>query len=71
VRRPARHVSPSAPSLRIATFALENFDETAPGEHLSLDDRIALMKAQIMRLRADIACFQEVHGQECPQAENR
>jgi hypothetical protein len=32
----------------------------------SLDERIALMKPQITRLRADIACFQEVHGQERP-----
>jgi endonuclease/exonuclease/phosphatase family metal-dependent hydrolase len=31
-----------------------------------LDERIALMRPQIVRLRADIACFQEVHGQERP-----
>jgi endonuclease/exonuclease/phosphatase family metal-dependent hydrolase len=31
-----------------------------------LDERIALMGPQIVRLRADIACFQEVHGQERP-----
>lgn len=53
--------------IRIATFNLENFDEAAPGvPPPSLDERIALMKPQITRLRADIACFQEVHGQECP-----
>jgi len=50
--------------LRIATFNLENFDETAAGVRPTLTERIALMKPQIMRLRADIACFQEVHGQE-------
>jgi endonuclease/exonuclease/phosphatase family metal-dependent hydrolase len=32
----------------------------------SLADRIALMRPQIIRLRADIACFQEVNGQERP-----
>ena len=50
--------------LRIATFNLENFDETAPGERPSLDERIGLMRPQIERLRADIVCFQEVNGQE-------
>ncbi|MER7000543.1 endonuclease/exonuclease/phosphatase family protein [Streptomyces sp. NPDC000410] len=52
--------------IRIATFNLENFDETLPTAHPSLADRITLMKPQITRLRADIACFQEVHGQERP-----
>ncbi|GAA5152660.1 endonuclease/exonuclease/phosphatase family protein [Amycolatopsis dongchuanensis] len=49
---------------RIATFNLENFDETAPDAHPSLDERITLMRPQIERLRADIVCFQEVNGQE-------
>lgn len=52
--------------VRIATFNLENFDETAVGERPSLAERIALMRPQISRLRADIACFQEVNGQERP-----
>jgi len=51
-------------SLRIATFNLENFDETDPGERPSLEERIALMRPQIQRLRADVVCFQEVNGQE-------
>ncbi|SFI97426.1 endonuclease/exonuclease/phosphatase family protein [Amycolatopsis sacchari] len=51
-------------TLRIATFNLENFDETAPDAHPSLDERITLMRPQIERLRADIVCFQEVNGQE-------
>ena len=51
---------------RVATFNLENFDETAPGERPSLAERVALMRPQIVRLRADVACFQEVHGQERP-----
>ena len=53
-------------AVRVATFNLENFDETAAGERPSLDERIALMRPQIVRLRADIVCFQEVHGQERP-----
>jgi endonuclease/exonuclease/phosphatase family metal-dependent hydrolase len=52
--------------VRIATFNLENFDETAAGEWPSLAQRIELMRPQIVRLRADIVCFQEVNGQERP-----
>ncbi|MCA2217789.1 endonuclease/exonuclease/phosphatase family protein [Jidongwangia harbinensis] len=47
--------------LRIATFNLENFDEGP-----DLAGRITMMRPQIVRLRADIACFQEVHGQDRP-----
>jgi endonuclease/exonuclease/phosphatase family metal-dependent hydrolase len=53
-------------TLRIATFNLENFDETKPGQEPTLATRIGLMRPQIVRLRADIACLQEVHGQERP-----
>jgi hypothetical protein len=42
----------------------ELLDETGAGERPSLDGRIALMRPQIVRLRADIFCFQEVNGQE-------
>jgi len=52
--------------VRIATFNLENFDELPPGKTPSLADRVAIMRPQIVRLRADIACFQEVNGQERP-----
>jgi hypothetical protein len=52
--------------VRIATFNLENFDETAATEWPSLAERIQLMRPQIVRLRANIACFQEVNGQERP-----
>jgi endonuclease/exonuclease/phosphatase family metal-dependent hydrolase len=52
--------------LRIATFNVENFDETAPGERPTLAERIELMRPQLLRLGADIACFQEVNGQERP-----
>src|SRR5918997_2040813 len=49
--------------VRIATFNLENFNETAAAERPSLAERIQLMRPQIVRLRADIVCFQEVNGQ--------
>ncbi len=52
--------------LRIATFNLENFDATPAGVHPSLAERVALMRPQVQRLRADVACFQEVNGQEQP-----
>jgi hypothetical protein len=41
----------------------KNFDETAPDEWPSLAERIQLMRPQIVRLRANIRCFQEVNGQ--------
>lgn len=53
-------------AIRIATFNLENFDETPAGQRPTLAERVALMRPQIVRLRADIACFQEVNGQERP-----
>jgi endonuclease/exonuclease/phosphatase family metal-dependent hydrolase len=49
--------------LRIATFNLENLDDK-PGEKPTLDERIAIMRPQLIRLNADILCLQEVHGQE-------
>jgi endonuclease/exonuclease/phosphatase family metal-dependent hydrolase len=52
-----------ATPLRIATFNLENLDDK-PGERPSLKERIAVLRPQLLRLRADVLCFQEVHGQE-------
>lgn len=49
--------------LRIATFNLENFDDK-PGQRPTLAERIALMRPQMFRLRADVICLQEVNGQE-------
>lgn len=49
--------------LRIATFNLENLDDK-PGETPTLDERIAVMRPQLLRLNADILCLQEVNGQE-------
>lgn len=52
-----------ASSYRIATFNLENLDDK-PGQVPTLQERIAVMRAQFVRLRADILCLQEVNGQE-------
>lgn len=49
--------------VRIATFNLENFDDKV-NQVPSLATRIAAMRPQLIRLRADILCLQEVHGQE-------
>src|SRR5262245_37616627 len=51
--------------LRIATFNLENLDDK-PGQEPTLNERIALMRPQLLRLNADILCLQEVNGQEEP-----
>lgn len=50
-------------SLRIATFNLENLDDQ-PNSKPTLAERIALMRPQLLRLKADILCLQEVNGQE-------
>ncbi|MCA1991412.1 MAG: endonuclease/exonuclease/phosphatase family protein [Coleofasciculus sp. S288] len=51
--------------LRIATFNLENLDDK-PGEKPTLEERIAIMRPQLLRLNADILCLQEANGQEQP-----
>lgn len=48
---------------RIATFNLENFDDE-PEASPTLADRIAIMRPQLLRLRADVLCLQEVHSQQ-------
>jgi endonuclease/exonuclease/phosphatase family metal-dependent hydrolase len=50
--------------LRIATFNLENLDDSAEGP--SLAARIAALRPILRRLDADILCLQEVNGQEGP-----
>jgi endonuclease/exonuclease/phosphatase family metal-dependent hydrolase len=51
--------------LRIATFNLENLDDK-PGQEPTLNERIALMWPQLLRINADILGLQEVNGQEEP-----
>jgi endonuclease/exonuclease/phosphatase family metal-dependent hydrolase len=51
--------------LRIATFNLENLDDTS-GQKPSLQTRCAVLRPMLTRLDADVLCLQEVHGQEQP-----
>jgi hypothetical protein len=55
-------------SLRIATFNLENLDDTptAAGSDRepTLAERIEVLRPQLNRIRADVLCLQEVHAQE-------
>ena len=47
---------------RIATFNVENLgDPTASG--IGLDERVRLLRPQLLRLRADVLCLQEVDSQ--------
>ena len=50
-------------NLNIATFNLENLDDK-PGRGPTLDERITVLRPQLIRLKADILCLQEVNGQE-------
>lgn len=47
---------------RIATFNMESLDGP-PRARTTLDGRIAALRPQLVRLRADILCLQEVNGQ--------
>jgi exonuclease III len=51
-------------SLRIATFNLENLDDKPQDVTPKLAERIEVMRAQLVRLDADVLCLQEVNGQE-------
>jgi endonuclease/exonuclease/phosphatase family metal-dependent hydrolase len=48
--------------LHIATFNLMNLDDR-PGRSPSLEDRIPILRPQLVRLDADVLCLQEVCGQ--------
>lgn len=48
--------------LRIATFNLENLDDS-PDADPPLDTRVTVLRPQLERLDADILCLQEVNGQ--------
>jgi len=45
--------------LRLATFNVEDLDEPRPGG-VPLADRIAVLRPQLLALRADVLCLQEV-----------
>ncbi len=50
--------------LRVASYNIENLDFSKPDWTPTLEDRIPVLRASLNRLKADIICFQEVHGQE-------
>ncbi len=49
--------------LRVASFNLESLDDR-PGLDPPLDARIRVLRPQLLRLRADVLCLQEVHAQK-------
>lgn len=58
--------TPGAPhTVRLASFNLESLDDR-PGLDPPLAARLAVLRPQLLRLRADILCLQEVHGQRPP-----
>ena len=62
--------------MRIATFNIENLDD-APidpedaDREPSFEERAAILRPQLLRLRADILCLQEVHGQDVDEGPRR
>ena len=50
-------------AFRLATFNLENLDDVG-ADGLGIDDRAALLRPQLERLRADVLCLQEVNARE-------
>jgi len=57
-------------TLRIATFNLENLDDQ-PADGLPFSKRIEVLRPQLMRLRADVLCLQEVNGRRLEKAADR
>lgn len=57
--------------LRLATLNIENLDEPADAGAPPLEDRLRVLRPILDRLRADVLCLQEVHGQERPGAPRR
>lgn len=56
-------------TLRIATFNLESLDDRA--RTIDFADRLAVLRPQMERLRADVVCLQEVNAQSRPGSRHR
>jgi predicted extracellular nuclease len=56
--------------MRIGTFNIENLTDEPPTDDRtpSFDERAAILRLQLDRMRADILCLQEVHGQDVENA---
>lgn len=54
--------------MRVATFNIENLDDgpVDPKKGAPFDERVKILRPMLERMRADIVCFQEVHGQDMP-----
>jgi len=57
-------------NIRIATFNLESLDEPPRGR-ASLESRVQALRPQLVRLRADVLCLQEVNGQRDAKGQPR
>ena len=53
--------------MRVATFNVENLDDKPGDWNPSLDVRAPILRGILERIKADILCLQEVHGQELPE----
>ena len=53
--------------MRIATFNIENLDESPDEQNPTLAIRAPVLRNCLERIDADILCLQEVHGQELPE----
>jgi endonuclease/exonuclease/phosphatase family metal-dependent hydrolase len=56
--------------MRIATFNVDSLD-VQPKAAVGLEDRIAVLRPQLVRLRADILCLQEINSQRSPGSTHR
>ena len=58
--------------MRFATFNIENLDDAAvdPSKDAPFEARVKILRPMLERLRADIICFQEVHGQDPLEGES-
>ena len=52
--------------MRFATFNIENLDDqdVDPERDAPFSERVKILRPMLERLRADVICFQEVHGQD-------
>jgi endonuclease/exonuclease/phosphatase family metal-dependent hydrolase len=56
--------------MRVATFNVDSLD-VPPRASIALEDRIAILAPQLVRLKADILCLQEINGQRTPERAHR
>jgi endonuclease/exonuclease/phosphatase family metal-dependent hydrolase len=67
--------SPPERTVRVATFNLENLGAGAPGgshdDERGAAERARVLVPQLLRLRADVLCLQEVDGQRRPDDARR